>query len=177
MKVDLKVDGLDDLDRLLGELPEATARNTLRRAGVKAAEPMVERMKTLAPVRIGRLKAGIAATAVSGGNAAGKAAYAGAMNSGGSKGEAVAAMRTAQREAGGQPLSIVVSVGPTGKWGKRIAHLVEFGTTHSKPEPFIRPAFDATKDEVIAGVKRELGAEIDKATARLAKKRAKAAGG
>lgn len=30
------------------------------------------------------------------------------------------------------------------------AHLVEHGTSHSQPEPFLRPAFDETKDAMVA---------------------------
>ena len=168
MRTTLKLEGLREFDDAIAELTKGTARNVLRRAALDAAAPMVERMQQLAPKKTGKLQAGIAAT-VLGGGSPGKAAFAGAKSSGASDGEA----RAAAKAAGSGPLSVVVSVGSTGAYGKSIAHLDEFGTSHSAPRPFIRPGFDQTKDEVIGRIKGSLKAEIDKAASRAARKAAR----
>lgn len=43
------------------------------------------------------------------------------------------------------------------------------------PQPFMRPAWDEKKDEVLELIRTELGDEITKAAARLAKKAARLA--
>mgnify|MGYP001810178928 CR=1 FL=1 len=55
----VKVEGLRELDAALSELPKATSRNVMRRAGVKALEPMAEEMRRRVPVDSGDLKDGI----------------------------------------------------------------------------------------------------------------------
>ncbi len=42
------------------------------------------------------------------------------------------------------------------------AHLVEFGTAHSKPEPFMRPALDEHAPEIIDAIAARLTLEIPK---------------
>lgn len=41
-------------------------------------------------------------------------------------------------------------------------HFEEFGTSKQRARPFIRPAFDETKDEVVARFKDEMAKRIDK---------------
>jgi HK97 gp10 family phage protein len=53
------------------------------------------------------------------------------------------------------------------------AHLQEFGTKHAPAQPFMRPAWDAEKREVLEGIKDDLWAEIKKAVVRLARRAAK----
>lgn len=53
------------------------------------------------------------------------------------------------------------------------AHLQEFGTKHHGPQPFMRPAWDAGKGEVLASLKESLGTQIGKAAKRQAKKQAR----
>jgi len=60
-------------------------------------------------------------------------------------------------------------VGSTGSF----AHLQEFGTAHSAPQPFFRPAIDAMGKAVIETFKRELKVEIDKAIKRQQRKNAR----
>jgi HK97 gp10 family phage protein len=42
----------------------------------------------------------------------------------------------------------------------RYAHLVEFGTAHSPPQPFLRPAYDGTPSERI--IARRMSEELEK---------------
>lgn len=49
----------------------------------------------------------------------------------------------------------------------RYAHLVEFGTSHSAPQPFIRPAIDTRGDDAIAVIGHQLWAGIAAEAKRL----------
>jgi HK97 gp10 family phage protein len=170
--VSFKVEGLADLDRALGELTKATARNTLYRVLTRAAAPMDAAWRQDAPIRLGRLKrsGGIQKTALADFNKA----YSTTLRGGGDKASAVAAGRAAQREnASGRAFAeIVVGPGPNPQ-----AIQQEFGNSHNAAQPFARPAWDDTKDRALDIVKSELGGEIDKAAKRLAKKAAKLSGG
>jgi HK97 gp10 family phage protein len=166
----IKVEGLKEIQAALQDLSKATARNVVKRVLLKRAQPIVEAARTRAPVRTGRLRDSIIAQA-RGGNA-GKAAFAEAMRGGASRAEAGRAAREANRAAG----SIVeVVIGPHD--GAFYASLVEFGTAHSSPKPFLRPAWDAGKIQVLDGVGDDMWAEIQKALARQARRQAKAAKG
>lgn len=72
--------------------------------------------------------------------------------------------------------SAVAVVGPRSKWQKVVAgrlyrpsyyaHLVENATTHSKAKPFLKPAFDSTKDQYLStladAIKRGISTELAK---------------
>lgn len=53
----------------------------------------------------------------------------------------------------------------------------EFGNRKQTPRPFMRPAWEAGKQQLLDDVKTILSEEIDKATARAARKAAKLKGG
>lgn len=150
MKFD--VPGLAELDHALGELPKATARNTLRRVGLKALAPFVEKVRSMAPVDAdpesspkrppGTLRDSyIAGTKLN-------------------KSQA----KTAKRE--GKSFAEVYA-GTNDPAGVQ----TEFGNAHQSAQPHARPAWDATMQRVITIIGEELGTEIQKAAARLAKKR------
>lgn len=167
MKVTVRVDGLKELDEALGELPKATARNVLKRALIKAAEPIAEQARALAPVRTGKLRDSIIISTRT--TNPGKQAFAIAMKSGASREEAVAAARLANR---GHKSFFELYVGP----GRQPhAHLQEFGTAHHAPQPYMRPAWDANKMRALETIKKQLADEIEKARQRLAKKAAREA--
>lgn len=50
------------------------------------------------------------------------------------------------------------------------AHIVEFGDANVGPRPFMRPAWDATKDTVLRSITGFVKAQFDKAAARAAAK-------
>lgn len=58
----IRVEGLRELDRALTELPRATARNVLKRAGIRALTPVAEEAARLAPELFGDLKDSVAAS-------------------------------------------------------------------------------------------------------------------
>lgn len=55
------------------------------------------------------------------------------------------------------------------------AHLREFGGDGSPPEPYVRPAWDSGKGELLDGIADDLWSEIQKAAARQARKAARLA--
>lgn len=58
----VRVEGLREIDKALGELGKSTGRNVMRRVAVKRLEPMAEEMRRRVPVAFGDLKDGIAVT-------------------------------------------------------------------------------------------------------------------
>lgn len=165
------VEGLRELDDALGELTKGVARNTLRRALLTAGQPMANLMQTMAPddpATTGRhdLKTNIAISTKADGADAGKAAFSQALRGGGSRGDALSAMKSARAGAA----FAEVYVGPT----KDAFHgrFQEFGTPHHGPQPFVRPAFDGDAAAMIGRLKDEVATEIAKSVGRA---RAKAA--
>lgn len=167
MKV--KITGFKELDKALAEFKPVTAKAIAKRALLKSAQPVVEDAKARVPVRLGRLRDSITASArlaVKAGNAE----FAAVMRSGGTKDEALAALRDARRGAAGGSLTTV----HVGAGQLPHAHLQEFGTDRHPPQPYLRPAWDANRDKVLASIAGDLREEIDKAAKRAAAKALKA---
>lgn len=165
----IRIEGLRELEKALKELPRATAKNVMVRTLKNASEPMVSMAAENAPVLTGALKAsiGVSSRKPKDAKGPGAAAFAEAMKRGASKAEAGQAARAANAKVGG---SVEVYVGP-GRHPQGV--LQEFGTAHNAPKPFMRPAWDATKMDVLGRIKTALGDEIMKAARRLAKKKGK----
>mgnify|MGYP000968378442 CR=1 FL=1 len=172
MKVTAKLEGFAELDKALAELREATSsrtgKATMRKALVEAGEPIAEDARRLAPVDTGELRDSIrVGTKIRDG---GKGAYADVMRAGGSKADAVQALRDARRA--GAPSEVNVHIGPSGPAGSR-AHLVEFGSVNNAARPFMRPAWEGGKDRVIQDLKGALGKHITAAAKRAARRKGK----
>lgn len=186
MRVTAKVSGFKELEAALEGIEKAATRKTVARNALKkAGAPIADAMRAKAPRDRGVLTNSImVSTKIKG--EAGKAAYAKTMRqTAGNKGLAVKAMRDARRAAKGTMPPVMMFVGP----GENAfhAHLVEFGTAPhinggkfagskhpgTAPQPFARPAFDAEKDTALQRISDELRAEIMKAAARQAKRRAR----
>lgn len=177
MRMKVSVSGLRELDTALGQLSKATARNTLRRVLMRAGEPIAEEARRLAPKDTGELADSIAVSPKLI-NPAGAGAFAAVMRAGGSKGEAVQAMRDARREAGSSFAEVYVGPGKAPTKADSIKRIVtEFGGKNHRPQPYMRPAFDARANEALEIIKRDLGSEIDKAARRAARRAAKKAAG
>lgn len=146
VKVRVSVEGLADLDKALGQMKASTAKGVLRRVGRAALEPFDEAWRVKAPT------------------------LSHALQESGSVGSKLS--RT-QRAANERENFVEVFAGP-GSLPQ--ATLQEFGTEHSPPQPFARPAWDETQDQALEIVKTQLGAEIEKTAARAARRAAKAAG-
>jgi HK97 gp10 family phage protein len=61
-----------------------------------------------------------------------------------------------------------------GRYDGRHGHLVEFGTVHMRPRPFMRPAWLSNLQAVFNGLASTMGAELAKAAKRAARKALKA---
>jgi HK97 gp10 family phage protein len=174
VKTSMKIEGLKELDAALSELPKATAKNNMRRAAETALQPVVDHAKSLAPagkprkvgkryVTGGDLKRSLTVSRKLGKSAAKK-------------------MREEQRREGKYSINVYAGASPM-----RYAHLVEFGTKpryHKKTgkfvgqmpaRPFMRPAWDANKTQVLATFQKDMWARIEKSAKRLARKAAKSA--
>jgi HK97 gp10 family phage protein len=139
------VTGLDEIMAALRELPNATAKNVMRRVLIKRAEPVAEDARRLVPVDEGHLKESIH----------------------------VSTRLTRRQKARHRKVhrdDVEVFVGPG---NDPAAHLQEFGSSHHDAQPFMRPAWDANKRGVLDGVADDMWREIEKAVARQAKKAAK----
>jgi HK97 gp10 family phage protein len=169
----VRVEGLAELEAALDALPEAVARTTLTRTLRKAAGPIQAEMQAKAPQRTGGLRNSIVIrTRIR--NTVGFAEYSSTLAGGGSIREARGALRDARRGAGSganaaarAEVNIVVGA-PHGR-------LLEFGTVKMPAHPFARPAWEGGKSGALTTISVELGAEIEKSRARLARRAARLA--
>lgn len=145
MKASFKVEGLSDLDAKLGHLSQSAGKNVLRRVGRQALAPFDAAWRERAPHLTGQLEE---------------------SGSVGSK------LTRSVRKAVERENTVEVFAGPG---PNPQASLQEFGTHNHAAQPFVRPSWDATKDEALEIVKTQLEVEIDKAAKRAAKKAAKLA--
>ena len=82
-----RITGLEEIDKLLKQLPETVARNITRRALVRAAKVVEKEMRARAPVgKTGNLKASIGQVGVRGLPGGGQARQVGALKGGRFKG-------------------------------------------------------------------------------------------
>lgn len=140
----VKLEGGKELARALEELPKTTARNTLDRGLKKVAKPVQTVWKSLAPKDEGH--------------------YAESIIVG--KRLTRPQARDAKREGKHFAEIHVGTADPAGMQQ-------EFGNINHPAQPSGRPAWDATKDNALKDFGTELGKEIEKSAARLAKKAAK----
>ena len=144
----VKVEGLRELDRALGQLPKSTGKAVLRRTLTKAGQPIADAAEAKVPVLTGALQISIG----------------------------VGTKLTRRQSKLHRKLfksdkaSAEVFVGAG---GLAQATQVEFGNEHQAAEPYMRPAWDGNKDKALDIIATELGAEIMKAAQRLAKKAAR----
>jgi len=153
MRGKVEITGLREMNAAFDALGKATSRNVLRRVGIKALDqefvPEARRLAPDDPETSGNdLHSSIIASDKL--NARQKALF-----------------RKREDKSFAE-----VYAGPTRPHGL----LQEFGTAHHGPQPFMRPAWDATWRKILDNVARGLWAEIEKAVARKAKRDAKKAG-
>ena len=148
MRIDFKTEGFKQLADELEQLPRATGKNVLRRAGREALQPMLEAAKRNAPVDDGTLRDSITIKNT----------------------KAKRQSRTRYAKSDGVSLSL----GPTGRPEGGNAAWQEFGTVKQPAQPFMRPAADAEGEGVIDALGEALAVQIKKATDRMARKLAKA---
>lgn len=136
-----KVEGLAELKRAMAEVPIAMQGKVSLELLRKAGKPMLEAARARAPVRTGRLRRNI---------------Y----------------MARARDSTAKDPL-VIIRVhrrGKAGDPGNAFYWLYqEFGTSKQAAHPFLRPAFEATKQESLDILKRSTAEEVEKAARKVAK--------
>lgn len=145
--ITLKVAGFVELEKALRRLPEMIAGPVLTAALRKAGAPMAATASRLAP-RSG--------TPGPQGHMADSIKLRSMKN-----GEETA------RAEGLNDFEVNLALGPDRR--HFYGSFSEFGTVHQSARPFMRPAWDQHKDEVLAILGKELWAGIDRAARRLAK--------
>jgi HK97 gp10 family phage protein len=170
-----QLSGMEELQAALADLADdagkGVAKAAMKRGLIDAAQPVADAARVLVPVKSGHLHDSITvSTKLS--NPVGKAEYSATLRAGGTRAQAVSALRDARREASGNGGTVHVFVGPG---PLPYAHLVEFGSVHNRPEPYLRPAWEQTKQQVLSSVSACVGAQITAAAERAARRRAKAA--
>ena len=148
MSLTVKVEGLRELDKALGELPKASGKAVLRRVGKMALEPMAKMAAARAPddplTGAPDLHRSII---VSTRSSAGK--------------------RSKRKKA-----SVEMYMGPHTKGGYPQAIVQEFGTINHPAHPYMTPAWEGEKRHALEIIKDKLGDEIRKTAARVAKRAA-----
>jgi HK97 gp10 family phage protein len=142
-KQTIRVDGLKELDEALQELPKATARNVLLRTLKEQGEPIRADGERNAPKDKGGLKQSYTV---------------------GTK------LSRRQKSQNKKESMVEVYIGP-GPAAKGVQ--TEFGNAHQAAQPHLRPAFDGNVQRVLAGIRDDLAAQIEKARERLARKAAR----
>ena len=141
----VKLEGFRELDKALAALgKKSTEASVLRRVAKRALEPVLEAAKTYVPVDEGKLRDSIVM-----GSALNKSA------------------RKQDRKEPRKGVRVFVGT------ASRNATPREFGSVRSPAQPFMRPAWDYNQEKALQIVKRDLGTQIEKTAARVAKKRAK----
>lgn len=191
-----RIEGMRELERALEEIGTRSTQVAItQRALRRAAQPMVDMAKRYAPIDEGDLEASIKIGTRATGEV-GRAAYAATIkqsydaakaagavwDEAAARGAAVDAMRTARRAFKAINPPAILYMGPTREiW---YAKFVEFGTKPhvnggkfagskhpgTAPDPFLRPAFDAEAQSTIDRLAPLIWAEIQKHTARQARR-------
>lgn len=156
----MELTGARELEAALRELPKRIGKAAIRRALKKVAQPIEADAKQ----RAAQIKHGLGERGVS------------------------ISTRVSRRQKRGRRVdknTVHLFIGAHSA-RRGLAHIIEFGTgpRHHKSgkstgrmpaQPFMRPAWEAHKHQLLPALGRELWTEVDKAAQRLAKRRAKAA--
>jgi HK97 gp10 family phage protein len=144
-RVIVKIEGLKELDKALGELPKATAKATLRRVLVEGGELIASAARRGAPVDEHYLYESIDVSTK--------------LNR---------RQRSLHKDESGKMFQEMF-VGTNNPAGVQ----QEFGNEHNAAQPFMRPAWDAKKQDALERITVLLWGEIEKSAQRLARKAAK----
>lgn len=146
--ITFRIDGQEEMAENMRALANATQRNVARRVLTKAAQPVAERAASLAPVERGILAFSIVVS--------------------------TQLTRRHKAEQRNRESEVEVYIGPAGGQGALFyASHVEFGTVLAPARPYLRPAWESTKGEVMALIASGLRAEIERAASRGARKAAR----
>lgn len=131
-----KVEGLDDLLKTLSGMSSQLQGNAMSKALRAGSKPVLAAARRTVPQRTGALKKSL-------GVKVSRKGYAVIGPRKGFKSKALDKIRAQHGE----------NIEPA-----NYAHLVELGTETAPPHPFLRPAFDATKEEAVQEIGKVLAA-------------------
>jgi HK97 gp10 family phage protein len=137
-----KIDGLNELGKLLDGLPAKIQRNVMAGAVKAGADVLVAPLAAAAPVFTGRLEESI----VSRREAAGRS----------------------RRRSSASELLVSAGIAIVGV-AKRYWHFSEFGTVHQPARPWIRPTFAANQAKAVAAVKKYMTKRVGREAKKLAR--------
>lgn len=139
--IEMRIEGLAELRANLLKLPKDIQGRPLRSAVSAAAKVVQDRAKQLAPEKTGRLKRAIYRT------------------------------RSRSESSRVQETHIVgVRAGKRHQKKNRDAYywrFLEFGTSHQRARPYMRPAFDSTRQQQLETLRDRLAKAIARAAAKL----------
>lgn len=148
MKITFKTQGFPELEKALAEeLPKATAKNVLRRAGIAAMGRIESKARQRVPVDDGTLRDSIATKPVR--------------------------ARRISRTQFARSTGVEIATGPTGRPAGGVGAWQEDGTVNMAANPYMRPAADEEAGAVIGDVRDELATQVGKAKTRIARRAAK----
>lgn len=145
-----RLEGLEETVENLNMLSRATERNTVRRVLLRAGEPTADIAARLAPIERGALAFSIV----------------------------VATKLTSRHRAEmrNRASEVEVYIGPAGGQGALFyASHQEFGTVLYPGKPYLRPAWESTKGQVLRLIEQGLKTEVEKAAERARRRAAKRA--
>ena len=149
--MDVQVLGFKELDRALGELPQAFRRPVVLAALKKGSRPIVRDARARAPRGDDPKRRGSKKQ-----RRGGKAAALGAGA------DSIAARSVRATSA----TNTTVAVGPDkAHWYMKFS---EFGTARSRKQAFLRPAFDSNAEGASVAIGQELWRQLERTAARLA---------
>lgn len=140
MKTTVKVEGLKELDEALSQFTPTKRRAIGRVALDNAGEITAKAARALAPVDSGGLRESI---------------------------DVSGTLSRAQKAEHSKQAEQERFIGPD---SRPQGHLREFGSDGNPPEPYMRPAWDQTKEQVLDRIGDELWVGIEKAVASTARK-------
>jgi len=147
MKTSIDTTGLDQLQRMLKMMPDRVDKRLIRSGLRKSARPLISAARANVIKRSGNLARSI-----------------GSMTGGqrSSLGNISFKQKSALKAD-----KMAIYVGPragksAGKYDGWYGAFVEFGTRHSRKNPFMRPAWDQTKKKVEGIIVENIGAAADK---------------
>ncbi|WP_311267454.1 HK97 gp10 family phage protein [Sphingobium sp. WCS2017Hpa-17] len=142
-----RIEGLSAINNVLRSLPRATGKAALTRFGKKRLEPMRDTAKAGAPVGEGELRDSIAISTRQGTHGQRKKRFA-------------------------DKAVVEVYMGPDQtQHGHAVAR--EFGSIKNPPDGYMRKAWDAHNQELLTDLAADLGAAVDGAARRHARKTAR----
>lgn len=147
MALKVRMEGLKEVQAALRKLPDATAKNVMRRVMKTNAKPIADDAQARAPVSQGHLRRSIAVTT-----------------------KLTRRQRSKHRKLGKGDVEMFIGAGPD-----PAAHMQEFGTSKETPQPFMRPAWDGGWRTLWLKIKQDMWNEIRKSSERLMRKAARAA--